>query len=190
MKHGARPDIFTAAVRGDVRELRRLLRANPRLVGRRGPDGATALHFAGTPAVARVLLSAGANPRQRDRYHKSTPIEWTLDRPGVPWVIARAGGAMTIFVAAAIGDQKTVRALLRRNPRLLFAKVGKHQAFGGHGETPLGIAARFGRRGVVELLLEAGAPAATEHSPLGWAEYHRHARAARFLRRRSVGNSG
>jgi hypothetical protein len=41
--------------------MRRLLRAKPSLAGKRGPDGATPLHFAGTPAVARALLAAGAN---------------------------------------------------------------------------------------------------------------------------------
>jgi ankyrin repeat protein len=163
---GARPDIFTAALRGDVREVRRLLRERPRLVSTLGPDGATPLHFAATPAVARALLSAGADPRRRDRYHGSTPIEWTLERPGVPQVIARAGGGMTIFAAAAIGDRNTVRALLQRNPRLLHARVGQDRGFGGNGETPLGIAARFGRRAVVALLLAHGAPATTTPSPL------------------------
>jgi ankyrin repeat protein len=166
LSRGARPDIFTAALRGDVREVRRLLRERPRLVSALGPDGANPLHFAATPAVARALLSAGADPRRRDRYHDSTPIEWTLERPGVPQIIARAGGGMTIFVAAALGDRKTVRALLRRKPTLLHATVGRDRAFGGEGETPLGIAARFGRRGVVALLLEAGAPATTTPSPL------------------------
>jgi ankyrin repeat protein len=166
LSRGAQPDIFTAALRGDVREVRRLLRGRPRLVSVLGPDGVTPLHFAATPAVARALLSAGADPRRRDRYHKSTPIEWTLERRGVPQVIARAAGGITIFVAAALGDRRIVRALLRRNPRLLHAKVGPDRAFGGEGETPLGIAARFGRREVVALLLEHGAPATTTPSPL------------------------
>jgi ankyrin repeat protein len=164
--YGARPDIFTAALRGDVREVRRLIRDRPKIVGSRGPDGATPLHFAATPAVARALLAAGADPSRRDRYHRSTPIEWTLERPGVPEVIARAGGGMTIFVAAAIGDLRLVRAMLRRHPRLLVARVGRDKGFGGEGETSLGIAARFGRRRVVAFLLDSGASARTEPSPL------------------------
>lgn len=168
---GATPDIFTAAARGDVREVRRLLRADPRSVGLLGPDGATPLHFARTPAVARALLSAGANPRQRDRYHQSTPVEWTLDYRGVPALIAEAGGGMTVFVAAAIGDQKRLAALIRRRPRLINARVGQDKGFGGPGETPLAIAARFGRRAIVAFLLKAGASATTTPSPLPGAAY-------------------
>jgi ankyrin repeat protein len=166
VRRGATPDIVTAAARGDLRELRRWLRDDPRLVRHRGPDGATPLHFARTPAVARALLSAGANPRQRDRCHKSTPVEWTLERPGVPQVIARAGGGMSVFVAAALGDLKTVRALVRKTPRLMTARARKDTAFEGAGETALGVAARFGRRSIVKTLLEAGASATTTPSPL------------------------
>jgi ankyrin repeat protein len=171
VRRGARPDIFTAAARGDVREVRRLLRVDRRASRRLGPDGATPLHFARTPAVARALLSAGANPRQRDRFHKSTPLEWTLEQKGVARVIAEAGGGMTVFVAAALGDLKTMRAMARRNPRLVDAKVGKDKGFGGPGETPLGIAARFGQRTMVTVLLKAGASPATTPSPLPGAAH-------------------
>src|SRR4029079_907681 len=166
-------------VRGDVREVRRLLRARPRLVSSRGPDGATPLHFAGSPAVARTLLAAGANPRTRDRFHKSSPVEWTLDRPTVAKVINAAAGSPTIFGAAALGDLATVRAMVRKNPRLVAARVGKDKAFGGEGDTPLGIAARHGRRGVVMFLLKSGASAATDPSPLPGAV---HSRALDILR--------
>ena len=171
MRRGATPDIFTAAARGDVRQIRRLLRADKRLVRRLGPDGATPLHFARTPAVARALLSAGASPRQRDRFHKSTPVEWTLERPAVARIIADAGGGMTVFVAAALGDVKTMARLLRNNPRLVNARVGKDKEFAGSRETPLGIAARFGQRAMVAFLLESGASATTDPSPLPGAAY-------------------
>ena len=171
VRRGATPDIFTAAARGDARHIRRLLRVDRSLVTRRGPDGATPLHFARTPAVARVLLAAGADPRQRDRFHKSTPLEWTLERPAVARVIAGAGGGVTVFVAAAIADGQTMARLVRRNPRLLNARVGKDKEFAGAGETPLGIAARFGRRAMVAFLLEAGASATSLPSPLPAAAY-------------------
>jgi ankyrin repeat protein len=166
VKHGAVPDIFTAAVRGDVRQVRGFLKKNPRLVSSRGPDGATPLHFAGSPAVARALLAAGANPGTRDRYHTSTPLEWTLERPAVAKVISHAAGRPTIFSAAALGELETVRAMIRRTPRLVSARIGKDKAFGGEGDTPLGIAARYGRRGVVMLLLKSGASAKVDPSPL------------------------
>lgn len=166
VRRGATPDIFTAAARGDERQVRRLLRAEPRRVSRRGPDGATPLHFARTPAVARALLAAGASPRRRDRFHRSTPLEWTLERPAVARVIAKAAGGVTVFVAAAIGDTKTMTELLRRNPRLVNAKVSQGKEFGSEGETPLGLAARLGQRAMVTFLLEAGASASTSPSPL------------------------
>jgi ankyrin repeat protein len=165
VRRGATPDIFTAAVRGDARQVRALLTTNPRLVNTRGPDGATPLHFAGSPAVARLLLAAGANPRTRDRFHKSTPLEWTLERPAVAKVIS-AAGRQTIFSAAALGDLAAVRAMIRKTPRLVSSRVGKDRAFGGEGDTPLGIAARHGRRGVVMFLLKSGASAETIPSPL------------------------
>jgi hypothetical protein len=133
VRRGATPDIFTAAVRGDVREVRRLLRANPRLVSSRGPDGATPLHFAGSPAVARALLAAGANPRTRDRFHKSTPVEWTLERPTVAKVINAAAGAPTIFGAAALGELAAVRAMVRKTRvscRPGWARTGRSAAKG------------------------------------------------------------
>jgi ankyrin repeat protein len=180
LSHGAVPDIFTAAVRGDVTQLRVFLKRNPRLVSSRGPDGATPLHFAGSPAVARALLSAGANPRTLDRYHKSTPVEWTLERPRVAKVIADAAGGMTIFTAAALGDLSTVRALVRQTPRLVSARVGKDKAFAGAGDTALGIAARYGHMSLVEFLLRAGASASTTPSPLPGAV---HGGSPRIVRR-------
>ena len=90
LEHGAQMDIFTAAVLGNVRVVRRLLRNNSKLVTSRGPDGATPLHFSGSPAVAKVLLAAGANPRLRDRFHKGTPAEWVSEKPEIVAVLARA----------------------------------------------------------------------------------------------------
>jgi ankyrin repeat protein len=180
VQRGAVPDIFTAAVRGDVRQVRAYLKENPRLVSSRGPDGATPLHFAGSPAVARALLAIGASPRTLDGYHKSTPVEWTLERPRVAKVISDAAGGLTIFTAAALGDLSTVRALVRHTPRLVSSRIGKEKAFAGAGDTPLGIAARYGHGAVVEFLLRAGAPVSSSPSPLPGAV---HGGSTRIVRR-------
>jgi ankyrin repeat protein len=167
LDRGAQMDIFTAAVLGNVSVVRRMLRNDPTLVSSRGPDGATPLHFSGSPAVAKVLLAAGADPEARDRFHKGTPLAWVIDRPRVAAVIAKAGAGIDIPLACAIGDLRQVRALLRKNPNAINAKVtGKRKVVGAEGETPLGIAARHGHRNVVGFLLAHGALAASHPSPL------------------------
>src|SRR5262245_10318915 len=76
IEHGAQMDIFAAAALGRVKVVRKLLRDEPQLVSRRGPDGATPLHFAGSAGVARTLLDAGADPTWRDSFHDQTAMEW------------------------------------------------------------------------------------------------------------------
>jgi ankyrin repeat protein len=166
LKHGATMDIFVAAILGDARLVRQMLRENPGLVSSRGPDGATPLHFAGSPAVARVLLAAGADPNARDTFHHSTPAEWTSERPDIVRIIASAGAGIDIIVASAIGDLRRVRTLVRKDARAIDARVGKDKTIGGEGETPLAIAARYGRGKIVEFLLAKGADAAAMPSVL------------------------
>jgi ankyrin repeat protein len=167
LARGARIDVFTAAVTGDVRVVRRLLKNDPTLVASRGPDGATALHFAGSPAVARALLAAGADPLARDRFHNQTPVEWTSEKPQVAAVVAQAGPGIDIHLACAMGDLRRVRALVRRNPDAVNATVVEAtKTMGVEGESALGIAARYGHERVVEFLLAHGASASTGPSPL------------------------
>jgi ankyrin repeat protein len=172
--HGAKMDIFVSAIFGDVKTVRRMLRDNPALVSKRGPDGATPLHFAGSPAVAKALLAAGADPRVRDTFHDQTPAEWTIDRPDVVAVLAKAGADVDIHLASAMGDLRRVRALLLRAPNAINTRVtAKKKTIGAEGETPLGLAARYGQKRVVEFLLERGALARTDPSPLPGAVHRR-----------------
>jgi ankyrin repeat protein len=166
LNHGAKMDIFVAAVLGDAKRVRQMLRTDPALVSSRGPDGATPLHFAGSPAVARALLAAGADPDARDAFHDQTPAVWTSQRPDVVAVIAKAGAGIDIFVACATGDLRRVKAFVRQDPAAIDARVGKHKTIGAEGETPVAIAARYGRREVVEFLLGRGADAASSPSIL------------------------
>jgi ankyrin repeat protein len=167
IEHGAQMDIFAAAALEDVRAVRRMLRNDPTLVTSRGPDGGTPLHFSGSPAVAKVLLAAGADPGVRDRFHSQTPAEWASERPEVVAVLAKAGAGIDIHLACAMGDLRRVRALVRRDRKAVNAKVvGKKKTIGADGETPVGIAARYGQSAVVEFLIEHGALAASNPSPL------------------------
>jgi ankyrin repeat protein len=165
--HGAQMDVFAAAAMGDVRVVRRMLRGNPNLIASRGPDGGTPLHFSGSPKVARVLLAAGADTDVRDRFHRQTPAEWAVDNPKVVAVLAEAGADVDLHLACALGDLKSVRTFIRRDPKKVNAEVsGKKRLFGANGETPLGIAARYGQRKIVDLLLARGATATRHPSPL------------------------
>src|SRR6185295_807592 len=66
---GAVVDVFAAAGLGDEARVRAT-----------GPDGATALHFASTAAVARLLLDRGADLGARDAFHGGTPLRWASQR--------------------------------------------------------------------------------------------------------------
>jgi ankyrin repeat protein len=171
---GAAIDIFYAAVAGDLPTVRIMLRNNPKLARSHGPDGATPLHFAATPQIATLLLAAGADPNAKDRFHHSTPVEWTVENPKVATVIAQADGGVTMNLACAMGDLKRVKAIAARNPKAMHARAkGRTSVLGVQGETPLAIAARFGRRNVVDFLLKKGARADTVPSPLVGAAYKR-----------------
>jgi ankyrin repeat protein len=174
LNHGAQMDIFTAATLGRVDVVRRMLRDDPGLVSSRGPDGATPLHFAGSPGVAKVLLAAGADPAERDRFHDQTAMEWVIERPKVAAVLAKAGASVDLHLACAMGDVDRVRAFVRTNPDAVHTRVeGPKKTIAGEGETPLTVAARYGQRKIVEFLLAQGALATSAPSPLPGAVHKR-----------------
>jgi len=87
---------------------------------------------------------------------------------------------LNIFEAAAVGNINRVAALTEDDP-------GRVNAFAHDGFTPLGLASFFGRKDVVEYLLEQGAEVnATSHNrmkvmPLHSAVAHRHVGIAEVL---------
>jgi ankyrin repeat protein len=167
INRGAEMDIFAAAALGRADVVRRQLRDDPRLVASRGPDGATPLHFAGSPSVAKMLLAAGADPAERDRFHDQTAMEWVIEKPEVAAVLATAGASVDIHLACAMGDVKRVGAFVRHDPDAVHARVvGAKKTIAGEGETPLTVAARYGRRKIVDFLLAHGAQATSVPSPL------------------------
>ena len=69
--------LLESAYRGEMPQLDELLRADPALVSKPGPRGATALHVAaryGHPAAVALLLRYGADPLAKDE-KGNTPID-------------------------------------------------------------------------------------------------------------------
>ena len=69
-------------------------------------------------------------------------------------VFVRHGAKPDVFEASALGDLETVRRLATANP-------GAVNAFAADGFYPLGLAAFFGHRAIVEFLLKNGADVKT-----------------------------
>ena len=69
---------------------------------------------------------------------------------GIAAIFAECGGILDIFDASAIGDLERVRALVEQFPESI-------DAYSPDGFYPLGLAAFFGHKELVEYLLDAGA---------------------------------
>jgi ankyrin repeat protein len=70
--------------------------------------------------------------------------------PEVAEVFLRHGAKEDVYEASALGDLEMVRNLVKGNPRLV-------NSFAADGFYPLGLAAYFGHREIVEFLLKHGA---------------------------------
>jgi ankyrin repeat protein len=168
---GAEPDACAAANLDRPELLRRILDADPARVHERGGDGQTPLHFARSREVAELLLARGADIDARDVDHRSTPAQWMLDRARgagrfelARHLVAR-GATADVFLAAALGLEDALRAMLETDPSLLAKKTGQ----GEYGEqppssyhiyfwtlganlSPLQVATRFQQTAAVEVL--------------------------------------
>ncbi|MCB9147866.1 MAG: sigma-70 family RNA polymerase sigma factor [Caldilineaceae bacterium] len=148
---GAEVDIYAAAGLGDLPKVQALVEAESELIYRRGPSGATALHFAATAAVAAYLLGQGADANTQDDRGR-TPLTWN---PGITEVVdtllAHGAEIIDIFQACALGDVARVTQMLDADPSLL------HQRKDPRTGTPLHVAADKGQIEVARLLIERGA---------------------------------
>src|SRR5215831_16253594 len=75
---GAILTVHAAARLGMMKELKRMIAADPQLVHARGGDGQMPLHFASTIEIAEYLLDHGADIEARDLDHESTAAQWML----------------------------------------------------------------------------------------------------------------
>lgn len=167
ISQGANIDIFAASGLGEEARVRELLAEDPSLVEARGPDGATALHFAATPAIAGLLLSLGADIDTLDTYHQSSPVEWALSggNTAVAGYLIERGAAIGFLCACALNKVEGVKESLAADPSLATMTTPENYLLrAGFTATPLHIAARYGANDVVAVLLDAGADVAARGS--------------------------
>ena len=128
--------VVEAVHSGDLAAMRGLLESHPGLVSAQGPGGRTALHvvtdwpgyFPEGPAMAQLLLDAGADPNARtDGRTPETPLHW----------------------AASSDDVEVADVLIRGGADL--------EAPDGSIGTPLANAVGYGCWQVARLLVERGA---------------------------------
>lgn len=131
LEAGAQPDVFEAAVLGDLGRLRRLLDQDPSRVGHHASDGFTPLHLAAHFGQLRALGAL----RDRGADLEAEATNEMANRP--------------LHAAAAGCQEGAVRILAEEG-----ATVDARDAM---GNTPLHVAAANGHLPTVQRLLDAGA---------------------------------
>lgn len=159
-------DVHTATAAGDVDGMRALIDGNRSLLDRGDDEGFTPLHRAveaGQAECATLLLELGAPPdaiqaggggNRPDAWYRPAgqrPIDMALQRDDFDMVrvLLAGGAALTIEVAAAMGDAEEVKRILDSDPDALLA-------LGDEAGRPMGEAARRGHTNVIRVLLAHG----------------------------------
>jgi ankyrin repeat protein len=155
--------VADAAKARDLAAVRALLKQGADVNAAQG-DGMTALHWAamqGDPALAQMLLSAGANVRATTRLGGLTALHMAsqaghaqvvavMIAAGADPNLATATGATALMLAARSGSVETAT-------RLVETGADINRAEGAFGQTALMIAAGLDRADVVRVLLSRGA---------------------------------
>jgi ankyrin repeat protein len=158
--------VADAASQGDAAAMRALLKQGADVNAAQG-DGMTALHWAASrndPAMAEMLIYAGANVRATTRLGGYTPLHLAaryghaevmtpLVAAGADVNAPTATGATPLMLAAAAGSVQAVELLADRG-----ADVNARER--ARGQTALMFAAANGRADVVSALLARGADVA------------------------------
>ena len=159
-------DVHVAASAGYVERVRALVRGDHSLLERGDDEGFTPLHRAveaGQTECVRVLLDLGAAPdavqaggggNRPDAWYRPAgqrPIDLALTRNDLDMArdLLAGGAALTIDVAAAMGDAEEVKRILDSDPDALLA-------LGDESGRPMGQAARRGHTNVIRVLLAHG----------------------------------
>ena len=123
--------LVDAAKRGDMEEVKDILRAHPEIINQRDEGGATALHhaaFGGHQTVAELLVEHGADINARDREFDATPAGWAIE-------YLRERGALLgvelrdLAHAIERGDVHWAERFLRRFPALREATDSNGKSF-------------------------------------------------------------
>lgn len=155
-------DLHQAARDGDTVGARALLDEEPARVRQADVIGCTPLHWAverGHLPVVRLLVEAGANVDAR-RGDGRTPAlvavfgfhrYWRReDKPDILQVLLDSGAEYSLLIAAAVGDAKRVREMLRSDSSSV-------NTLDPVGRRPLSGAVENENSEIVRMLLEAGA---------------------------------
>ena len=164
---GSEPlEVHNAASAGDEQRLRALVSEDRSLLERGDDEGFTPLHRAveaGQTKCVRLLLKMGAAPdavqaggggNRPDAWYRPAgqrPIDLALKRNDFNMVreLIAGGAALTIDVAAAMGDADAVGRILDSDPSAIHA-------LGDEAGRPMGEAARRGHVRVIRTLLARG----------------------------------
>lgn len=153
----AKPAIVDAAMSGDIKAVRALLRQHV-AVNDTQPDGMTALHWA--------------------VQHKDLEMTSLLLDAGADHALANRTGARPLYLAAVNGDAAIIA-------RLLDAGEDANAVLTGEGETVLMLTAYTGNPAAVKVLLDRGADVNTQQfrgqTALMWAAAEGHAEVVKSL---------
>ena len=123
--------LIAAAEKGNVDEVRAVLRDHAEFINQKDSTGATALHYAafgGHRSVVQELVKQGADVNARDNKFGATPAGWAIE------YLREVGGLLGIELedfAHAIrrGEVEWARRFLRRFPALRTASDSHGKPF-------------------------------------------------------------
>jgi len=155
-------DIFSAAAKGEITQIKLLLKAQPELVNEKDGRGGTPLHIAayrGHNEIIDLLISKGADVNQKDNYgytplhlavlgRKTVSAELLLSK-GAHANSKGRNGEILLIAAARIGDMEMIKLLIENSADINACDM--------NGVTPLLLAVLFGHTEVVRLLVDEGA---------------------------------
>lgn len=155
-------NLHQAVREGHIERVRALLAEKPERIRQVDAVGNTALHWAvwaNLPETVRLLVEQGAPLEARNGDGRTPAVvalygfhRWWRNqkKPDILRFLLDKGAEYTMLLAAALGDERRVRELLRQDPSSANAADPCHRR-------PLSAAVEGGHRNVVRLLLEAGA---------------------------------